>query len=88
MLLSFEGFIESDNVGVPGPPENVELLHDFPFTGFLSQKLLVDGLQSDELGGQAVNGQIDFTKGALTHNFTNLVVLTLGLWCFVCLCKA
>jgi len=77
--LGVKRFVESHNVLVPGPLQNVVLLPDFLQGLRVAHHLLTDRLQSHELLRQPVDGQVYFTKCSLSDDLSNFVVLSLGI---------
>jgi hypothetical protein len=88
VLGSLKGFIKLYYVVVPSSAQNIELLHDLAFGGFLSHELLIYGLESNELSGQSMNGQVHFAESAFPHHFAYFIKFTLSLRLLTYLCEA
>ena len=56
MLLRLERLVQAHNITMSGSSQDVELLHDLSLGFFLCQELLVDGLEGDKFGCQAMDG--------------------------------
>lgn len=79
MLRCLEWLEQSHNILMLNSAQDIVLLHNFFLWSLFGHKLFVDRLQRDKLGWQSVNCQVHFTKCALAHNFSNFVVIALGL---------
>lgn len=55
MLLSLEGLVKPDDIGVADLLENVDLLHDLPLGGVFLEVILVDGLDGDQFFCQTMH---------------------------------
>ena len=73
MLQCFKWLIQSHYIPVPSPPQYLKLLHFFLHLRLFFNCTLVYWFQSYKFLRESMNSQVYFTKGSLTHNFTNLV---------------
>jgi len=55
VLLSLEGLVKPDDIGVADLLENVDLLHDLPLGGVFLEVILVDGLDGDQFFCQTMH---------------------------------
>lgn len=84
MGFGVEAFVESNNVLVASTFQNIVLLHDLLQRTFISHVRFIDGFEGDEFAGEPINSQIDLTKGSLSNDFTNLVVIYFRIVTLIC----
>ena len=68
--------------------ENYNFLEHFLSLTVLSKILLIDALDSDHILCQMVQGEVDFSKGALTKNLANTIEINCGLGHRACATEA
>jgi hypothetical protein len=79
MTIDFETLVKSNNVLVPSPFQNVVFLSHFLQWVLILHHLLVYTLESHKFACKSLYSQIDFPKGSLANDFTDLVVIDLRL---------
>jgi hypothetical protein len=78
MRFSIEAFVQSDNILVPRTLKDVVLLHDLFQRALIGHVGLVDRFEGDKLARQPIDSQIYLAKGSFADDFSDLVVVDLG----------
>ena len=69
---------------MPQTQKNANFVHDFRALLVISEVLLVDRLDGDELAGELVHAEVDFTEGAAAEHLACSVELSRRLRCLAC----
>lgn len=75
--IRIEALVQSNDVLVPRPFQDVVLLH-YLLQGTLIRHIgLINGLEGHKLAGEPIDGQIDLSERALSDHLADLVVVDL-----------